>query len=317
MAGKKRSKEMFTKELRALRRRVAELEREKHLQGEIEKEKATTQHSLRERVKELNCLFGVAEVIERYGSSLEIILQGITDLLPDSWQYPEITCARVIFEGNEYVTSNFKTTKWKLAADIKVSGKKMGMVEVYYLKERPILDEGPFLKEERLLIDAIAERIGRAAERIQAQKQLEVEQVALKNMNIALREVLVRVQDEKKEIGDGIQANVDKIIMPLLHALETEVLPERHQYLVLLKRNLEEIVSPFTNKLSKEFMILTPVEVQTCNMIKNGLSTKEIAKLRGISPATVSRHREHIRKKLGITNKKVNLATYLSTLMAE
>jgi DNA-binding CsgD family transcriptional regulator len=317
MAGKKRSKEMFTKELRALRRRVAELEREKHLQGEIEKEKATTQHSLRERVKELNCLFGVAEVIERYGSSLEKILQGITDLLPDSSQYPETTCARVIFEDNEYVTSNFKTTKWKLAADIKVSGKKMGMVEVYYLKERPILDEDPFLKEERLLIDAIAERIGRAAERIQAQKQLEVEQVALKNMNIALREVLARVQDEKKEIGDGIQANVDKIIMPLLHALETEVLPERRQYLVLLKRNLEEIVSPFTNKLSKEFMILTPVEVQTCNMIKNGLSTKEIAKLRGISPATVSRHREHIRKKLGITNKKVNLATYLSTLMAE
>jgi DNA-binding CsgD family transcriptional regulator len=64
-------------------------------------------------------------------------------------------------------------------------------------------------------------------------------------------------------------------------------------------------------------MILTPVEVQTCNMIKNGLSTKEIAKLRGISPATVSRHREHIRKKLGITNKKVNLATYLNVLMAE
>jgi DNA-binding CsgD family transcriptional regulator len=88
-------------------------------------------------------------------------------------------------------------------------------------------------------------------------------------------------------------------------------------YLLLLKRNLEEIVSPFTNKLSKEFMILTPVEVQICNMIKNGLSTKEIAKLRGISPATVSRHREHIRKKLGITKKEVNLATYLSALMAE
>jgi DNA-binding CsgD family transcriptional regulator len=215
------------------------------------------------------------------------------------------------------VTSNFKTTKWKLAADIKVSGEKMGMVEVYYLKQRPIVDEGPFLKEERLLIDGIAERIGRAAERIQAQKQLQVEQVALKNMNIALREVLARVQDEKKEIGDAVQANVDKIIMPLLHALEPKVTPEHQQYLVLLKRNLEEIVSPFTNKLSKEFMILTPVEVQICNMIKNGLSTKEIAKLRGISPATVSRHREHIRKKLGITKKEVNLATYLSALMAE
>lgn len=317
MASKKHSKEMLTKELRALRRRVAELEKEKDLQGEIEKEKATTQRSLRERIKELNCLFGVAEVIERYGSSLEKILQGITDLLPDSLQYPENTCARVIFEDNEHVTSNFKTTKWKLAADIKVSGEKMGMVEVYYLKQRPIVDEGPFLKEERLLIDGIAERIGRVAERIQAQQQLQVEQIALRNMNIALREVLARVQDEKKEIGDAVQDNVDKIIMPLLHALEPKATPEHQQYLVLLKRNLKEIVSPFTNKLSKEFMILTPVEVQTCNMIKNGLSTKEIAKLRGISPATVSRHREHIRKKLGITNKKVSLTTYLSALMAE
>jgi hypothetical protein len=116
MTGKKHSKEMLTEELRALRRRVAELEREKYLQGEIEKEKATAQRSLRERIKELNCLFGVAEVIERYGSSLEKILQGISDLLPDSLRYPEITCARVIFEDNDHMTSNFLGKKgvwWK------------------------------------------------------------------------------------------------------------------------------------------------------------------------------------------------------------
>ena len=315
--GKKHSKERLIKELTALRRHIADLERENHLQAEIGQEKARIEHSLRERVKELNCLYGVAELIERHGSSIENILQGVADLLPGSWQYPEITCVRVVFEDKEYVTSNFRTSKWKQAADVMLAGKKVGMVEVYYLKKRRVLDEGPFLKEERLLIDAVAERISNAAGRIHVQNQLEVEQVSLRNMNIALREVLAKVQDEKKEIGKAIEANVDKIIMPILHALEAKVLPEQQTLVALVKRNLEEIISPFANKLSKQFMSLTPVEIQICNMIKNGLSTKEIAKLRGISAATVSRHREHIRRKLGISNKNVNLTTYLDTFMAE
>ena len=311
------TKETPTKEISVLRRKVAELEKEKQLKAAIKEEKDRIEHSLEERAKELSCMFGLSDLFEKYGNNIEQVLESVPALLKASWKYPEITCARVGFEKNEYRSPGFRRSQWKQSADIRVSGKKVGEMEVYYLKKMPELDEGPFLKEERLLIEEMARRTGKAAERIHTQKQLEVEQDSLRNMNIALREVLVKVQDEKRDIGEAIQANVDKVIMPILHALETEVSPEKRKYVSLIKRNLEEIITPFTSKLSKEFMSLTPAEVQICNMIKNGLTTKEIAQLRHISIATVSRHREHIRKKLNIANKNINLATYLNTFMID
>lgn len=317
MDDKKKTKEQLIRELKTLRQRFAKLGEEERKQSETDTERARLEHSLQERIKELGCLYGVAELIEKYGSSTDKILQGIADLLPGSWQYPEITCARMLLEEKDYVSAKFTSSHWKQTAHIKVGGKKVGAVEVYYLKKKPILDEGPFLKEERLLINAVAERVGRAVERIRAQQQLEMERAALNNMNIALREVLGRVEDEKKEIGATIQANVDKVIMPILLALEKEVPLGQQPYTALLRKNLEDITSPFTGKLSRAFTSLSPVEIQTCNMIKNGFSTKEIAQLRHISPATVNRHREHIRRKLGITNKDVNLTTYLQTFMSE
>ncbi|MCP4753909.1 MAG: LuxR family transcriptional regulator [Proteobacteria bacterium] len=299
------------------RDQISELEKQNQIKVEIETEKAKIESSLRERIKELNCLYGVAELIERNEHSIGKILQGVADLLPVSWQYPEVTCSRIIFKNQEYQTSLFSISQWKQSADILEAGEKVGIMEVYYLKEMPVIDEGPFLREERLLINAVAERVGRAIEQINVEMQLEVERESLRNMNITLREVLSRIQDEQKEAGRTIQANVDKIIMPILHTLESEVSSDLKKYILLVKRNLEEIVSPFTNKLSNDFMSLTPVEIQISNMIKNGMSTKEIARLRYISDATVNRHRENIRKKLGIKNKKINLSTFLRTYMTE
>lgn len=316
MNDKKKTKEQLIRELKTLRWRFAKFEKEKRTQSEAGTDRTSIEHALRERIKELSCLYGIAELIEQHSNSAENILQAIADLLPPSWQYPEITCSRIVFEKKKYVSAKFKNTKWKQTADIKVGNKKAGTVEVYYLEKKPILNEGPFLKEERLLINAVAERVGRAAERIRAEQQLEMERTALNNMNIALREVLGKMEEEKKETGSTIQANVDKVIMPILLALEKEVPFGQQAYAALLRKNLEEITSPFTGKLSRAFMSLTPVEIQTCNMIKNGLSTKEIAQLRNISPSTVNRHREHIRRKLDITNKDVNLATYLQTFMS-
>lgn len=307
------SKDGQNKEVQGLRCRIAELEKYSQRYTEIEKKKARIEQSLRERIKELNCLYGVAELIERHRGSIDQILQGVADILPPSWQRPEITCGKVTFEDKEYITSNFKRSRWKQAADIFVGDTNMGTVEVYYLEKRPTADEGPFLSEERLLINAISERIGRAVERIRAEEQLEVERRTLKNKNIALVEILERVQIEKNDINARIQANVDKIIMPILFALGGEVPPEQRGYVRLLEKNLSEIAAPFINRISRDFSNLTPVEIQICNLIRNGFTTKEIAKTRRISPATVNRHREHIRKKLDISNKTVNLTTYLNS----
>ena len=129
-------------------------------------------HDSGERVKELNCLYGIANLVEQQDISLEEILQGIVDLIPPSWQYPEITCARVIIHGTELRTKKFRETIWKQSSDIKVRGEQSGVLEVYYLKEKPEIDEGPFLKEERNLINAIAGLTGRIVERKQAEESL-------------------------------------------------------------------------------------------------------------------------------------------------
>jgi PAS domain S-box-containing protein len=127
--------------------------------------------ALRERVKELNCLYAIADLIEKE-NSLEKILQGSADIMPKGWVHTEIACTRIIFKERQYQTGNFRATDWRQSAALKVDGQPVGMIELWYLEDRPIRDEGPFLKEEKNLINAIAERLGRVAERTQAEDKL-------------------------------------------------------------------------------------------------------------------------------------------------
>ncbi len=276
-----------------------------------------TERQLQERIKELDCLYGISRLVDQCAGQVDELLHGIVELLPDSWQYPEAARARITLEGREYRSAGFKPSQWRQRTDITLGGKEVGTVEVHYLSRKPDADEGPFQKEERFLIDAVGERVGTAVEGIRAKQRLEVEHEASQNMNIALREVLARVRDEKSVLSNEIRANVDKVIMPLLDALQAEVRADQREHVALLRRNLEDITSPFADRLSRTFMSLTPAEIQVCDMVRRGLSTKEIAQLRHVSQATVSRHREHIRRKLGLTNQAVNLATYLRTFMSE
>ena len=118
-------------------------------------------------------------------------------------------------------------------------------------------------------------------------------------------------------IGNSIQAKIDKIITPIFYALEADMDDRQVKYLGLLKKNFQDIVSPFVEGKQDILTRLSPVEVVICDMIKRGLSSKEIANLRGITPATVGRHRENIRHKLGLANRKVNLVSYLNSKLEE
>ena len=129
-------------------------------------------HDLGERVKELNCLYGISNLVEKRDISLNEIFQGVVEIVPSSWQYSAITCSRIILESKEYRTKNFKKTSWGQVCDIKVNDQLSGKLEVYYLEEKPESHEGPFLKEERSLIGAIAERLGNIVEHRQAEEAL-------------------------------------------------------------------------------------------------------------------------------------------------
>ena len=280
--------------------------------------------ALRERIKELNCLYGVSQLAERHLYSLDDLLQELVNFLPYSWQYPEIACARILFKGKTYTSDRFKVTNWRQSSRIYMYHEAVGECGIFYLEECPPVDEGPFLKEERALLDAVAEQIGTIATRISADlelqetnRQLTLERKALQESNNALRIVLARIEQEKQEIHRDIKMNVEKILMPILHALALQLPPAQIRYVEMLQTNLEEITSPFISQLSRSYHSMTPTEIAICNMIRNGMRTKEIADMRGVSEATVNRHREKIRRKLKITNQDINLATFLQSSMWE
>ena len=139
------------------------------LNARIEKERSDKAirekaHDLNERIKELHCLHGISEIIER-GLPFEEMFQEIVNRIPPAWQYPETACARILINGQSFTSSNFNTSLWNQACDITVHGERTGVLEVYYLKQIPDMDEGPFLKEERDLIISIAESLGKIMER--------------------------------------------------------------------------------------------------------------------------------------------------------
>ncbi len=143
-------------------------------------ERKQMEQDLKERMKELQCLYGIAYIAERPGITLDELCQEVVNLLPAGWQYSEITCARITLGDKEYRTDNFRTTEWKQSTNIKVKGQKEGTIEVCYLEARPELDEGPFLKEERLLLGVIAERLGRITESMRAEAELKSSEERLK-----------------------------------------------------------------------------------------------------------------------------------------
>jgi len=165
MNDNRKTKEQLLQELEDLRRRIAELEKP-------ETERQQAEEAMRERIKELDCLYSISALLELPGITLDEILKRTIMLLPPTWQFPEITAACIVLEGQTFQTEHFRETSWMQTCEIIVHDKPVGQVEVCYLEERLARDEGPFLKEERKFLNAIAERLGRIIERIKAEEAL-------------------------------------------------------------------------------------------------------------------------------------------------
>jgi len=168
----KRSKEALIRELQELRQKVTKLETLEPQVHQTESELKEKNHAPGERVKEFNCLIEISNLVEKHDASIKGILNGIVKLIITSWRYPEITAAQISFGNDKYTTENFRPTAWKLRSDFKVYEKHAGFIEIYYLEERPDIDDGPFLQEEKKLIHAIAALVGRIIERKQASQEL-------------------------------------------------------------------------------------------------------------------------------------------------
>ena len=146
-------------------------------------------------------------------------------------------------------------------------------------------------------------------------KDLEIKTKSLEEMNTAMKVLLKKREEDKIEIEDNVLTNVKELVMPFVDKFrETQLDGQQKTFLSIIESNLNEIISPFTRRLSLEYLNLTPTEIQIANMTKHGNTSKKIAKIMNISPRTVDTHKKNIRRKIGLEGKRANLRSYLLSL---
>lgn len=147
-------------------------------------------NALTERIKELNCLYGISSLFENQDVPLSWIMQRAVELIPAAWQYPENACARIRFDNQEYTSFNFQETKWNQNTKIILNGNDVGSVDVYYINAPPESEYGPFIEEEAHLLKAIGERLSKV--------------LWLKRSEDALKESEERYRILTEQVNEGV-----------------------------------------------------------------------------------------------------------------
>ena len=266
-----KSKSELISENELLRKRIVEFEKSLSHKDLSNKTYVRLQHDLLERVKELNCLFSTIKLIEEYDMSLNSLFHKAVTFIPPAYQYPDLTCARITFGDNRFVTDNFKETKWKISTDIMVANHKVGCIDVFILQEKLQKFDGPFIKEERNLLDTLGKQLSSIADRKITEETLIENEKRLKSIfnaanNISF--VLTNIDDKDAlilEFSPGSE-NIfgykrDEVIkkpVSILHAVEStnrfsesiqRMLKEKKgisEELVLVRKNGERFPSLYT-----------------------------------------------------------------------
>jgi PAS domain S-box-containing protein len=145
--------------------------------------------------------------------------------------------------------------------------------------------------------------------------ELEIKTRNLEEVNTALRVLLKRREKDKAELEEKVLSNVKDLVSPYVEKLQkTSLDANQLSYLSILESNLTDVISPFSRRLSSKYLGLTPTEIQVANLIKHGKTTKEIAEFMSSSGKTIEFHRDNVRRKLGLRNKKVNLRSHLLSM---
>nr|WP_320014296.1 PAS domain-containing protein [uncultured Desulfobacter sp.] len=398
------------------------------------------EYALKERIKKLNLLFRLSDLLEKPDISLNQILKSTVLLIPQAWQFPGITEACIELEGQIFQTEGFRRTQWMQTSNIVIQGKKAGQITVCYTENRPAFNEGPFSTEESYLLNVMVERLGHVIERVRltealkdsemflrtainsittpfavinaidytverandayggkkvtglkchavfrqrstpcdgddypcpihevkrtgkpffgeqlhyddqgnllsfeifafpvldtngqvvkiiktqiditTRKRIELKlqdkAAELEEMNAALTVLLKRRELDKDEIEQNIFANYKILLTPIIQNLKsTRTQEDQREIIKILELRLKNILSPFSKKLSDKLINLTPTEIHVAQLIKSGKSNKEISQMLNCSFHTVARHRDNIRAKINLKNKKINLRSFLLSL---
>ena len=183
----------------------------------------------------------------------------------------------------------------------------------YYMRAIRMIYDGPV----RVVVsheDITALKLAQEALK-QRERQLEDQKNSLEEANIALKVLLKQREADRLELEETVVANVRRMILPYVQDLKSARLKKREADLInLVDRHLNDIISPFINRLSTAEIFLTPQELQVATLVKDGKSSKEIADILHVSETTVHFHRKNLRKKFGLKNRQTNLRSYLMSL---
>jgi len=171
--------------------------------------------SLQERVKELTALYGVASLVQTSKPMTEVF-QNLESRIIPGMQYPEVTQVKAVFEDQVYVSKNFSDSDDKLSSDIIINNEKRGVLEISYSEKQPPADEGPFLKEERDMIDGVTRLLSLAAEQKKAEEDI-------KSSREQLRSLYHRLEQVREEERTRIAREVHDELAQVLTALKLEM----------------------------------------------------------------------------------------------
>ena len=150
----------------------------------------------------------------------------------------------------------------------------------------------------------------------ESEKALRDKSVALTEVNTALNVLLKNREEDRIQLEDGIVSNVKDLVLPFLEKLSRSPLDQKQATLVeIIQTNIATIVSPFLRQIPNKFFDLTPTEIQIADLVRKDKTTKEIAAILHASTKTIESHRHRLRKKLGLTNQRIQLRDYLMTLV--
>ena len=175
-------------------------------------------HHLKERVKELTALHGIVRVLQGGAKPLDEIFREIVILIPPAWQYPEVAAARIRFDGLTVATPSFGETAWMQRAQLVTAKGMSGSIDVVYLAQRPDEREGPFLLEERLLIDSLADSVSSFLTRREAEESLRSAHAQLQTLSRQLMQVQER---ERKQLAHDLHDEIGQAVTAIKMNLQT------------------------------------------------------------------------------------------------
>ena len=287
------------------------------------KELSRLEYSRREREKELDGLYRLAVLCSRPEENIRGVFGRAAEILRKAMQYPD--CTSVVVTGNELSVAvgvgREGVVRDTYGVDYTYGENRHVEVVVTYVqcagqnggvRVPTMVIEG----REKHLIDSAATLLVNVLQRLEMTEELRASAEALERKQITLQEVLREIEREKVGLVQSVSAYVDTMVMPLVLELQGSSALGENEMVCLgeLKKVLKGIFEVDPGVVMSALAVLSPREAEIAGLVRGGMSTKEIAKFLHVATATVERHRNTIRKKLGLQGKAVNLTTYLRSL---